>query len=126
MRTRLLLTAFMLAVPATARAEFSLLCDEKVQLEDILRTDQSRGFGDASLKLRAYTKLLDDRQEGTCAVANPPHPAKVGQVVGHFEAIEFLPGELHDVLIVEVPIGGRLLFGTINRFVAEKKAEAGT
>ena len=126
MRTQFLLTAFLLFAASGARAEFSLVCDEQAELEDVLRTDQARGFQDASLKLRAYTELLDERHEGACEVSRVPRPSRVGQVVGRYEGIEFLPGELHDVVIVEVHTGGRVLFGTINRYVSEKKPETPT
>lgn len=126
MWTRAAIVGFLTLCGGGARADFSLICDEQSQLEDVLRTDQASGFEEATTKFKAYIALKDERDEATCGLGRPPHPAKVGKVVASFESIEFMPGELHDVLVVELHMGGRVLYGTINRFVSEKKPEQGT
>ncbi len=126
MWTRAVFATFLMLTASAARADFSLICDNQAEIEDILHTDQTSGFEEATKKFKAYIALMDERNESSCELGRVPHPAKVGNVVGRFESIEFIPGELHDVVIVEVHAGGRLLYGTINRFVSEKKPELGT
>lgn len=125
MWTRALVTAFLFAFPLSAHADFSLVCDEAAQVEDVLRTVQAHGFEQASSKFRAYAHLSNDRQEPTCELSKVPRPTRVGAVVAEFPAIEFIPGEMHDVIVVELHYGDRILFGTLNRFVTEKKPETG-
>jgi hypothetical protein len=127
MMTRWALAGLALTFAGAARAEggFSLICDEKVQLEDVLRTTREHGFQEASLKFRAYQALRDERNEPTCEVAAPPDPGAVGRVVARYDAVEFLPAQIHNVLVVEFQVGERVLFATLNRFVSEKAAETG-
>jgi hypothetical protein len=125
MLTRAFAMALLLLSVNAARADFSIICDEIGQIEDILRTTEAKGFHEAKQKMRAYAALRDERNEPTCAVSRPLFPANVVQVVASFESIEFLPSELHQVLVVELHMQGRVLFGTINRYVTEKKAETG-
>jgi hypothetical protein len=47
------------------------------------------------------------------------------RVVARYDAVEFLPAQIHDVLVVEFQVGERVLFATLNRFVSEKAAETG-
>lgn len=54
-----------------------------------------------------------------------PERGTVRQVVATFDNIEFLPGQSHDVLIVEFQFGERTLFGTVNRYVSPKAPEVG-
>ncbi len=122
---RTALTAILALSCGAARAEFSIICDEKAQVEDILDTTRNKGFEQATSKFRAYLALRDERNEPTCEVGKVPHPAKIGPVVAHFKGIEFLPEQLHDVLIVEVRVGERTLYGTLNQFVAPKAREVG-
>ena len=125
MGTRLAWTALFLLAAGAARADFSIICDERAQVEDILATTREKGFQEATRKFRAYVALRDERNEPTCEVTRVPHPARVGQVVSQFGSIEFLPDQLHDVLIVEIRAGERTLFGTLNHFVAPKPPETG-
>jgi hypothetical protein len=120
-----LATLTLLGGATAARADFSLICDEKAQVEDILRTDSEKGFDVAKDKFRAYIALRNERNEPTCEMSEPLQPTAVGAVVSHFESIEFLPAQLHDVVIVEIRVGERSVNGTINRFVAPKAAEVG-
>jgi len=123
---RLAVLAALLTVAASAaRADFSIVCDEKSQLDDILRTIQDKGFAVAKDKFHAYMDLIDDRQEPTCEATAAPLPAKIGDVVSRFPTIEFLPEELHDVVVVEIKGGEHPAFATLNRYVAPKAAEAG-
>ncbi len=125
MWTRTTICGLALLCASAARADFSLICDEKSQVEDILRTDSEKGFVVAKDKFRAYLALRDERNEPTCELSDPLQPASVGEVVARFESIEFLPEQLHDVVIVEIRVGERSVFGTINRFVAPKAPETG-
>ena len=72
-----------------------------------------------------HLRLRDERGEPTCEVTRVPDPASVGPVVGRYGALEFLPSELHDVLVVEIQAGARTLYGTINKFVSPKAEESG-
>lgn len=112
-------------VHCAARADISIVCDEQAQVEDILNTTRNHGFQEATQKLRAYSGLRDEHNEPTCEVSRAPHPAKVGAVVAQFKSIEFLPDQLHDVLIVEIRVGERTLYGTLNTFIALKAKELG-
>ncbi len=125
MLKRIAVLTLMACSGGAARADFSIICDERAQVEDILSTTREKGFQEATRKFRAYLALRDERNEPTCEVTRVPHPAKVGQVVSQFGSIEFLPDQLHDVLIVEIHSGERTLFGTLNHFIAAKPAETG-
>ena len=125
MWTRMAITALVMLAAGGARADFSIVCDEQGQLEDILATSRTQGFEAATNKFRAYLRLRDERGEPTCEVTRVPDPASVGPVVGRYGALEFLPSELHDVLVVEIQAGARTLYGTINKFVSPKAEESG-
>ncbi len=127
MLTRWALAGLVMTLAGAARAEggFSLICDEKAQIEDVLRTTREHGFQEASLKFRAYQALRDERNEPTCEVSAAPDPDSVGRVVARYDAVEFLPAQIHNVLVVELQVSGRVLFATLNRFVSEKAAETG-
>ena len=127
MLTRWAIAGLVMLFAGGARAEggFSLICDEKAQLDDVLRTTRDHGFQEASLKFRAYQALRDERNEPTCEVSAAPDPDSIGRVVATYDAIEFLPAQIHNVLVVELQANGRVLCATLNRFVSEKAAETG-
>ncbi len=125
MLKRVLWMASLLLTTGAARADFSIVCDEQAQVEDILKTTREKGFHQAVGKFRAYVALRDERNEPTCEMARVPDRRRVGMVVGHFSDVEFMPAQTHDVLVVEIRVNGRTLFGTLSRFVAEKIPETG-
>jgi len=114
------LTALLLICAGNAHASFSLVCDEKAQLDEILSANQDKGFDAAREKFLAFVDLRNEHGDPTCELSEPPQPERVGQVVSHYESIEFLPEQLHDVIVVEIRVGEHFVFGTINRFVGEK------
>ncbi len=118
------LTIFLSLCAGGAQAGFSLVCDEKAQLEDILRTNQQDGFGAAREKFLAYIALRNEHEEPTCELSERPDPARVGEVVSRFEGVEFLPEQIHDVVIVEIKVGEHFVYGTINKFVGPKSSVA--
>jgi len=119
---RAALTIFLTLCAGGAHAGFSLVCDEKDQLDDILRTNQQGGFSAAREKFLAYIALRNDHDEPTCELSERPDPAKVGQIVSRFDGVEFLPRQIHDVVIVEIKVGDRFVYGTVNRFVAPQES----
>jgi hypothetical protein len=108
-----------------AHADFSLVCDERSQLQDILNTAKAKGHKVAIEKFQAYAALRNEKNEPTCEVSTVPNPATVDHVVSQFDSVEFLPAQLHDVLIVEFHAGERTLYATLNHFLAPKPAEVG-
>ena len=119
------LTAFLVLSGGAARADFSLVCDEKAQVLDVLQTTRDKGFEAAKEKFRAYIALKNEQDQPSCELSEALEPASVGDVVARFDEIEFLPDELHDVVIVEIRVGDHSVFGTINRYVAPKAAQVG-
>ena len=119
---RAALAIFLTLCGGGAQAAFSLVCDEKDQLDDILRTNQQGGFSAAREKFMAYIALRNDHDEPTCELSERPDPSKVGQIVSRFDGVEFLPKQVHDVVIVEIKVGDRFVYGTINRFVAPQES----
>ena len=85
---RLALTVSLVLCGTAAKADFSILCDEKAELEDILSANQQSGFKQASQVFRAYRDLIDERGEPSCAVAAVPFPTRVGGVVAHLSTAE--------------------------------------
>ena len=114
MHMRAFVTVFFALTAGAARADFSIICDEQAQIEDILQTTRAKGFYEARQKFRAYVTLRDDRNEATCEMSRVPHPAKLGKVVAHYDNVEFVPDQSHDVLVVELHVGERILFATLN------------